>query len=290
MMKNKKTVFIKNKLYKREELHNEFGGNRQSGISSCKEHPVVFIFSGSSVEKYGYEDGWDNENIFRYSGEGQIGDMVFTRGNLSILNHKEDGKKIYLFEKTTESGYWKFIDELMYLSYEYYPTTDRDGNKRNGIRFNLVRSSEIEKYQTNSNTTKEEIKNSQPNITERKGLVTSRVGQGPYREKIIEKWNKTCPITNCKVLTILISSHIKSWKESDNEERLDVENGILLSPNVDSLFDKHLISFTDEGEMLISDKISEDVLTQLGIDKKVVLPISCGMKKYLKRHREIFHQ
>ena len=64
-----------------------------------------------------------------------------------------------------------------------------------------------------------------------------------------------------------ISSHIKSWKESDNLERLDVENGILLSPNVDSLFDKHLISFSDEGQMLISNKISEDVLNQLGIDK-----------------------
>ena len=76
----------------------------------------------------------------------------------------------------------------------------------------------------------------------------------------------------------------------DNEERLDVENGILLSPNIDSLFDKHLISFTDEGEMLLSDKISGDVLTQLGVDEKVVLPVSHGMKKYLKRHREIFHQ
>ena len=48
--------------------------------------------------------------------------------------------------------------------------------------------------------------------------------------------------------------------------------------------------FTDEGEMLLSDKISGDVLTQLGVDEKVVLPVSHGMKKYLKRHREIFHQ
>lgn len=280
--------FIKNKLYKRKELHNEFGGNRQSGICPSSEYPIIFIFSGNSGGKYGYEDGWDNENFFRYSGEGQIGDMEFTRGNKSILNHKEDGKNIYLFEKTTESGYWKFIDELVYVSYDYYPTKDRDGNKRNGIRFNLVRTKEIEKYQTNSNTTNKEIKYSQPNITERKGMVTSRVGQGSYRNKIIEKWNKTCPITNCKVLTILISSHIKSWKESNNKERWDVENGILLSPNVDSLFDKHLISFSDDGEMLLSDKISEDILTQLGINKKVVLPVSSGMKKYLKRHREIF--
>ena len=83
--------FIKNKLYKRKELHDEYGGNRQSGICPSSVQPIIFIFSGNSGGQYGYEDGWDNENIFRYSGEGQIGDMEFTRGNKSILNHKEDG-------------------------------------------------------------------------------------------------------------------------------------------------------------------------------------------------------
>jgi len=216
--------------------------------------------------------------------------MEFTRGNRSILNHKKDGKNIYLFEKTSNSGYWEFIDELVYISYDYYLTTDRDENKRNGIRFNLIRKSEESNFYTESRTNKGEFNYSEPNITERKGLVTSRVGQGTYRDKIIEKWDKTCPITKCKVLSILISSHIKSWKESDNQERLDVENGILLSPNVDSLFDKHLISFSDEGQMLISDKISENTRNQLGIDKRVILPVSEGMKKYLKRHSEIFYQ
>ena len=282
--------FIRGKSYKRKELHDLYGGNRQSGICPCSDYPIIFIFSGSTGSQYGYEDGWDTENIFRYSGEGQVGDMEFTRGNRSILNHKENGKSIYLFEKTSKSGYWKFIDELVYVSYDYYPTTDREGNKRNGIRFNLIRKSEVTSYHNKSKTNKEEFKYSKPNITERKGLVTSRVGQGSYRDKIIERWNKTCPITKCKVVTILISSHIKSWKESNNEERLDVDNGILLSPNVDSLFDKHLISFSEDGQMLLSDKISEEILTQLGIDKKVELPVSDGMKKYLKRHREIFNQ
>ncbi|MDA8715257.1 DUF3427 domain-containing protein, partial [Flavobacteriales bacterium] len=129
-----------------------------------------------------------------------------------------------------------------------------------------------------------------PDKTERSGLVTSRVGQGYYRQLIREKWNNRCPVTGCEIIKILISSHIVPWSECNENERLDVENGILLSPNVDSLFDKHLISFSDEGEMLLSDKISEDVLTQLGIHKKVVLPVSHGMKKYLKRHREIFYQ
>ena len=129
-----------------------------------------------------------------------------------------------------------------------------------------------------------------PDKTERSGLVISRVGQGYYRQLIREKWNNRCPVTGCEIIKILISSHIVPWSECNENERLDVENGILLSPNVDSLFDKHLISFSDEGEMLLSDKISEDVLTQLGIHKKVVLPVSHGMKKYLKRHREIFYQ
>ena len=129
-----------------------------------------------------------------------------------------------------------------------------------------------------------------PDKTERSGLVTSRVGQGYYRQLIREKWNNRCPVTGCEIIKILISSHIVPWSECNENERLDVENGILLSPNVDSLFDKHLISFSDEGEMLLSDKISEDILTQLGIHKKVVLPVSHGMKKYLKRHREIFYQ
>ena len=64
--------FIKNKLYNRRQLHDQYGGNRQNGISNCKGHPIIFIFTGSSGEQYGYEDGWDSEGYFRYTGEGQI--------------------------------------------------------------------------------------------------------------------------------------------------------------------------------------------------------------------------
>lgn len=125
-----------------------------------------------------------------------------------------------------------------------------------------------------------------PNKTERRGLVTSRVGQGYYRQMIREKWNNTCPVTGCEIINILIASHIVSWSESNEKERLDVENGILLSPNVDALFDKHLISFTDNGELVLSSNISEQQLSKLGISPNVIIPVSDGMKKYLNRHRE----
>ena len=124
-----------------------------------------------------------------------------------------------------------------------------------------------------------------PNETERKGLVVSRVGQGYYRQQIMEKWGNICPVTGCDLTVILISSHIVPWSECNDEERLDVENGILLSPNIDALFDKHLISFEDNGEMIISKSLSTEVLNSLGIKPKINISISEGMKPYLEKHR-----
>jgi len=134
---------------------------------------------------------------------------------------------------------------------------------------------------------KERVSNyKKPNHTERSGLVTSRVGQGYYRQIVREKWHNRCPVTGCEILSILISSHILPWSECNDIERLDVENGILLSPNIDSLFDKHLISFTNEGELVLSNRITEEQLEKLGIPTKVKISISDGMKRYLKKHRE----
>jgi hypothetical protein len=125
-----------------------------------------------------------------------------------------------------------------------------------------------------------------PNKTERSGLVISRVGQGYYRQLVREKWDNRCPVTGIRIVGILISSHIVPWSESNDDERLDVENSVLLSPNVDSLFDKHLISFSDEGRILLSNKITTEDLIKLGINDQTIIPISEGMRKYLKRHRE----
>ena len=127
-----------------------------------------------------------------------------------------------------------------------------------------------------------------PNETERKGLVTSRVGQGYYRQQILEKWNGRCAVTGIATRSVLIASHIVPWSESNAEERLDVNNGILLSPNFDAIFDKHLISFEDDGSILISPKISVEDRNALGLLDSIQIPVSDGMPSYLKRHREKF--
>jgi len=124
-----------------------------------------------------------------------------------------------------------------------------------------------------------------PNFTERKGLVTSRVGQGYYRQEILKKWDSKCSLTGCSLKDILISSHIKGWSECNDSERLDPDNGILLSPNVDSLFDKHLISFNDNGSMILSERISNEELEVLGLKSSMFIKVTEGMKYYLEFHR-----
>ncbi|WP_299149815.1 HNH endonuclease signature motif containing protein [uncultured Dokdonia sp.] len=126
-----------------------------------------------------------------------------------------------------------------------------------------------------------------PDVTSRKGLVTSRVGQGEYRRKILKRWNNQCAITKSNLTEVLIASHIIPWRESNNEERLDVDNGILLSPIYDALFDKYYISFKNNGEIILSNVYPKEDYIKLGImGTEKILNLSVGNKNYLERHRE----
>jgi 5-methylcytosine-specific restriction protein A len=57
----------------------------------------VFLFTGDSGEAFGYRDGWDISGVFRYTGEGQLGDMAFTGGNQAVRDHAAEGKDLLLF-------------------------------------------------------------------------------------------------------------------------------------------------------------------------------------------------
>ena len=150
----------------------------------------------------------------------------------------------------------------------------------------MTTKSKISRTGSVSNERKRKYK--KPDQTERKGLVTSRVGQGYYRQQVINKWKGKCPLTGIDVPPILISSHIVPWSESNDEERLDADNGILLSPNMDALFDRHLISFDDYGGLLISSKVSQENIENLKMLSLPKIEINERVLKYIKRHRNKF--
>lgn len=124
-----------------------------------------------------------------------------------------------------------------------------------------------------------------PTTTERKGLVTSRVGQGYFRNALLEKYDNKCAVTKSELDKILIASHIVPWSESTEEERLDLNNGILLSPLYDALFDKHLISFKNNGDIVIGTQLNAEEVIMLRIDQSATIEVNEEMKSYLERHR-----
>ena len=124
--------------------------------------------------------------------------------------------------------------------------------------------------------------------TQKELLTFARIGQGKYRKDLIELWGK-CSVSECNMTDLLIASHIKPWSESSNEEKLDRYNGLLLLPNYDKLFDKHLISFDDDGRIIISPQIKKEEYKILGISANDKLfNVFEENKPYLKIHREIF--
>jgi len=286
--------FIPGQHYnRRRDIHGMYGGNWQGGISPSASYPYIFIFTGASGHQHGYEDGWDNENIFTYTGEGQLGDMAFTKGNLALREHINLGKRVFLFQNLG-GGTVEFQTELEFFDVGYFETPDRDGNKRQGIKFFFKRMGAyvpVMREQLNKTGDNElqgyEIK--LPNSTERSGLVTSRVGQGAYRKRIIHRWQYQCAVTGFDRLDVLIASHIVPWKEATDQERLDVDNGLLLSPTYDALFDKHLISFEDNGKIILSSDIQAEAFAKIGVrgTEKLRLPVSDGAKLFLERHRGV---
>ncbi|WP_291000616.1 HNH endonuclease signature motif containing protein [Hyphomicrobium sp.] len=124
--------------------------------------------------------------------------------------------------------------------------------------------------------------------TERLALVRARAGQGIFRDRVAQL-EKGCRITGVDNPTHLVASHCKPWRDARNEERLDGENGLLLTPSIDHLFDRGFIGFENNGRLIISPVAHKTSLRRMGIrvDEPVnVGSFSSGQKSYLEYHRD----
>lgn len=144
-------TFAPGRSYRRADLHEEYGGQQQGGISTPASQPVIFIFTGEQGEQYGYRDGFRTDGTFWYTGEGQIGDMEMIRGNRAIRDHERDGKALHLFTYTNQpQGYVEYMAEATCVGHHMETTPDRDGNPRQAIVFELDLSSPAEGFSSAS--------------------------------------------------------------------------------------------------------------------------------------------
>ncbi|QDL26593.1 HNH endonuclease [Stenotrophomonas maltophilia] len=278
-------------LYNRQkQIHGVFGGQQQGGISTPKEHPLVIAFTGEAGVSHGYHDFWDDDEVFHYFGEGQVGDMKYVAGNRAIGEHVKDGKTLVVFQMMGKGRPYRYLGRFMCQSSYVQPDTpDREGQPRSAIVFRL-RSLEAslglmagEKDEAEINTALESI-DSTSTIRE----TAVRTKQRLFRERLIGV-EKGCRLTGIEDLRFLRASHIKPWADSTHSERVDGENGLLLAPHADLLFDGGWISFSKEANLIVAPDFPLNVQNSLRLDitqGRNCGPFSQRQLEYLEFHRD----
>jgi hypothetical protein len=125
--------------------------------------------------------------------------------------------------------------------------------------------------------------------TERESLIVARRGQGLFKQRVM-RIESRCRITKVENPAHLRASHCKPWRDcKNNQERLDGENGLLLTPSIDHLFDRGFISFEGSGRLIISPVADVQSLQKMGVTTDGIVNVgsfSQGQRHFLEYHRE----
>ena len=174
---------------------------------------------------------------------------------------------------------------------EYFITKNEIGNKMYSTALKWFRSY-VESNVFDVVAAKIEEKKISENVniptTEREAIVKARIGQGKFREQLLAKYG-SCIISGIDISKALVASHIKPWAVSTNEERVSVNNGLLLSATYDRLFDSGLITFANEGKLIISRFVSEENRNKLQIKSGQVYKLQSNvqMRNFLEYHNDV---
>lgn len=273
-------------VYNRQRaIHDRFGGQRQYGISTPRDHPYILLFTSRQGLQHGYHDYFDDDGTFTYYGEGRVGDMVMERGNSAIREHAKNGKHLLVF-LDLEEGMYRYLGEFVYRSHYIDPQSrDTEGNVRNAIAFRL--------QPLDDEPEQEEFVPLLPldslvGATQRDAIVAVRTKQTLFRRRV-STVEKECRLTGVMDLRFLRASHIKPWAQSTDTERVDENNGLLLTPSADQLFDHGWVSFRDDGRLIVSEGLPERVKDRLGLDLQAGRhcgSFSAQQAKFLAHHRD----
>jgi 5-methylcytosine-specific restriction protein A len=123
--------------YRRQDLHAEYGGQEQQGISTPADSNLIFLITGKSGRAYGYDDDWEPEGVYRYFGMGATGNMRMEGVNERVRDHAEDGCELHLFEDM-DNGFLRYVDEMVLAGWRHQENVPgKDGIPRRAIVFFL---------------------------------------------------------------------------------------------------------------------------------------------------------
>ena len=103
-------------------------------------------------------------------------------------------------------------------------------------------------------------------------------------------WRGQCALTSVKTSSVLRAVRFRRWEDCDTDaERLDVQNGLLLTANLAALFEDHLLTLDDEGRIIIATRLHWRDHAALGLSATMsVQGLTDAHRGYLIAHRSRF--
>lgn len=221
------------------------------------------------IEKSGCENGW--EHILQSDAHAVT--LASARHQARVFIRKKDGANAWticvpggLIERELKRS---FPSEFQGSSF-HVSGHDQLGvflNRAAGLALSLPNQA-LHTYQARV----KDFKESENLATETERLVKQRIGQATFREALLDYWGGACAVTGLDLPEILRASHAKPWAHCETDaERLDVFNGFLLTANLDALFDRGLITFENDGKLVISLKLTTHQKNMLQIHETLTL-------------------
>jgi putative restriction endonuclease len=156
---------------------------------------------------------------------------------------------------------------------EFGTLIDFEGDRYARVR-RRVSADDLRRRATSRTTLSDDLKAilRQPlKLTEKEVLLSARVGQGLFRSQVLTLWDGRCAVTGTTVLEVIRASHIKPWRSSTNQERLNPYNGLPLAATYDALFDAGLIAVDGSGTVMVSDRLGKADRTVLALESHALI-------------------
>ena len=284
------TSFEINEVVNNQKIHEVMGCSTQGGMRRSKRtNTLTLISDKTKLYKDRMVDG-----IYYYTGMGQVGDQKLISQNRTLAESGSNGVAVHLFEVLRPKEYtYRGQVELAAEPFQE-EQKDSDEHLRKVWIFPLRpldNNSEIEKIENEKRELQDELGDIEKigylpiRETEKELMIKTIVGQGKFKKLLLDRQCK-CAMCAISDKRLLIAGHIKPWRYSTNEERLDVNNGLLLCPNHDALFDKAIITFDPNGKVIISDTLKEIDRMFLNVNENTGIELAKEQLVYMIEHNE----
>ena len=245
---------------------------------------VTVIFCARD-EKETYIVGWyDNATVYRqiieytFNGKKCLYNITASVEDAHLLKEKD---RKFTINRTKDKDVAGFGSANVW----YADDKKSEEIRKSAIAYiDKLRQGFIDEINDEINEIEELYENPNLSDTEKEVLSKVRIGQGGFRDRLIDR-DKKCLICGISNKSLLRASHIKPWKDSSGKERLNSNNGLLLCAIHDALFDKGLITFDENGKM-ISVLISKEDRDILGLNEEFFLKMNEEMAEFMKWHTE----